>query len=185
MACVYGLKRSKESTIRYVGTSKSDTPDRRFSIHKRAAKHGVVYPVYDWMRKYDDVVFILIKSELTWEEACSYEINLISELRKKSNKLLNVSDGGQGPTGYSHSKESLLKMSNSLKGRKLTHEHKVNISKGQTGKVKSKEHRENIARARIGKEGYNKGKKMSEDQRKRVSQGLKLSWEKRNKLKNS
>jgi hypothetical protein len=186
MACVYGLKRNVDPTIRYVGISKNDTPDRRFKIHKRAARHGVLYPVYDWMRKYDDVVFVLIKSELTWEEACKYEINLISKLRKNSNsRLLNISDGGQGPTGYLHSKESLAKLSNALKGRTLSEEHRINISKGQTGKTKSKEHRKNIARARIGKEGYNKGKKMSEEQRKRVSEGLKRSWKKRNELKNS
>lgn len=185
MACVYGLQRTADSTIRYIGISKNDTPDRRFKIHKRAAKHGVPYPVYDWMRKYDDVVFTVLESELTWEEACSYEIALIAEIRKTSDKLLNVSDGGQGPTGYVHSKESLLKLSNALKGRTLSQEHKDNISKTQTGKAKSSEHRKSISRARIGKEGYNKGKKMSEEQRKKVSEGLRLSWERRKALKNT
>ncbi len=184
MACVYTLSRASDSEVRYIGISKYETAEKRFKIHTRAAKHGVVYPIYDWMRKYDDITATTVAANLSWEEACKIEIEMIAKYRsKKNNRLLNLSDGGQGPSGYRHSEESLHKLSTALKGRSLTDEHKRNISSGQTGRAKSLEHRKNIAKARKGKEAPNKGNVFSDEQKKKVSEGLKRSWAKRKALK--
>jgi len=183
MACVYTLSRISDPRVRYIGISKNETPEKRFKIHTRAAKYGIPYPVYDWMRKYKDVLATVHTGGLSWEEACKLEISLIAKYRENSsNKLLNVSDGGQGPSGYKHSEEALYRLSTALTGRSLSDEHKKNISTGQTGKPKSAEHKKNIANARKGKQGHNKGSTFSEEQKKKVSDGLKRSWARRKGL---
>lgn len=184
MACVYGLIRESDPTIRYIGISKKDTPNRRFTIHSRAAKHGVAYPVYDWMRKYSDVTFIVLYSNLSWEDACRIEIDLIAKYRSSaSSKLLNVSDGGQGPNGYKHSQEIKDRLSKAHTGVLRSEEHRKNISLGATGKSKSEAHRKNISKARLGLTAPNKGNKFTEEQKKKVSDGLKRSWARRKALK--
>jgi len=184
MACVYTLSRASDLEVRYIGISKYETAEKRFKIHARASKHGVVYPIYDWMRKYDDVTATTVATNLSWEEACKIEIKMIAEYRSiKNNRLLNLSDGGQGPSGYKHSEESLHRLSTALKGRSLTDEHRRNISAGQTGRAKTSEHRKNISKARKGKEAPNKGNVFSDEQKKKVSEGLKLSWARRKALK--
>jgi len=87
-----------------------------------------------WKRiinKYDYTVEILYKN-LTWEEACNIEINLIKQYGRLNNKtgiLVNMTDGGEGRNNSKHSKETLIKLSKAKLGKKLSDETKSKMSK--------------------------------------------------------
>jgi hypothetical protein len=80
-----------------------------------------------WQRitsKYGRIVQI-VASDLTNEEACLLEKELIKKIGREN--LVNYTDGGEGSSGYSHTKIALLKM----RGRCLSEDHKNNLSKAK------------------------------------------------------
>jgi len=97
---VYGIRLRREVEYRYVGIT-TKTASRRFHQHLRVAAEGRKTPFYDWLRKQDRSE--LIADELDWIEGLpelgQAEIDWISYLRREGDRLLNLSDGGLGPTG--------------------------------------------------------------------------------------
>lgn len=97
---VYGIRLRQEVEYRYVGIT-TKTASRRFHQHLRVAAEGRKTPFYDWVRKQnpDD----LIPDELDWIEGLpelgQAEVEWISYLRREGDRLLNLADGGLGPTG--------------------------------------------------------------------------------------
>ena len=86
------------------------------------------------------------------KECHEKEIKLISEIGKS--KLCNLTDGGEGTSGYTLSEEHKRKISSARKGIKriFTEEHKRNISKAAKGRV-----------------SYWKGKKLPEETKRKMS----------------
>jgi hypothetical protein len=83
----------------------------------------------------------ILFNDLTWDEACEIERYLIKFYGRRdlnTGSLINLTDGGDGVNGYKHTPERLLKMSINNKGRIPWN---------------------------IGLPAYNKGVKMSEEQR--------------------
>lgn len=97
---VYGIRLRREVEYRYVGIT-TKTASRRFHQHIRVAAEGRKTPFYDWLRKHDRSE--VIADELDWIEGLpelgQAEIDWISYLRREGDRLLNLSDGGLGPTG--------------------------------------------------------------------------------------
>lgn len=97
---VYGIRLRREVEYRYIGIT-TKTASRRFHQHLRVAAEGRKTPFYDWLRKYDPAD--VIADELDWIEGLPQlgqaEIEWISYLRGEGDRLLNLSDGGLGPTG--------------------------------------------------------------------------------------
>ena len=97
---VYGIRLRREVEYRYVGIT-TKTASRRFHQHLRVAAEGRKTPFYDWLRKHDPAD--LIADELDWIEGLpelgQAEIEWISYLRREGDRLLNLADGGLGPTG--------------------------------------------------------------------------------------
>ena len=97
---VYGIRLRREVEYRYVGIT-TKTASRRFHQHLRVAAEGRKTPFYAWLRKQDRSE--LIADELDWIEGLpelgQAEIDWISYLRREGDRLLNLSDGGLGPTG--------------------------------------------------------------------------------------
>lgn len=124
----------------YIGIGKKKT--RPFSIHNRNKYwHNTV-------NKYGYEVQIL-KTDLTWEEACELESILISYYGRKDlglGPLVNMTDGGDGNKNQIYSVERREKMRISMTGKT----HKPN-SIDKMKKPKSKEHGNNISIGRIGK----------------------------------
>ena len=207
MAIVY-IHRRKDIedpflNVFYVGIGK--TEKRAYKISNRINQH--------WIRikdKYGCIVEIT-HSNICWEEACSIEKYLISFYGRSDlglGRLTNMTDGGEGQLGRSPSEETREKMrknnkhTQSFLGKKLTEEHKKNISNANKGKKKSEEHKLKLKEAqkianssiqtKINKSNGQKGKKLSEEHKLKISQknkgknhpnyGKKLSEEQKLKL---
>ncbi|MDQ0869161.1 hypothetical protein QFZ70_001634 [Arthrobacter sp. V1I9] len=97
---VYGIRLRREVEYRYVGIT-TKTASRRFHQHLRVAAEGRKTPFYDWLRKQDQSE--VIADELDWIEGLpelgQAEMDWISYLRREGDRLLNLSEGGLGPTG--------------------------------------------------------------------------------------
>ena len=86
----------------------------------------------------------ILKSDLTWEDACEMEKVLISWFGRRDlglGTLVNLTDGGEGNVGWVASDETRARMSKSKKG-KLSHNY---------GKKASKEGREKMSISAIGR----------------------------------
>ncbi|MGG5174337.1 NUMOD3 domain-containing DNA-binding protein [Pseudarthrobacter sp. J1763] len=97
---VYGIRLRREFEYRYIGIT-TKTASRRFHQHLRVAVSGRKTPFYDWLRKQDPAD--VIADELDWVEGLpelgQAEMDWISYLRREGDRLLNLAEGGLGPTG--------------------------------------------------------------------------------------
>jgi hypothetical protein len=155
----------------------------------------------------------ILFEELSLEEACLKEIELIKFYGRKdlgTGILVNMTDGGDLPPshmGKVRSDEFRKKCSESKKGKKLSEEHKKNLSishKGfkpseetlkklsdaRKGKKLSTEHKEKIRQSNIGKKRTvetveklksnhkgTKGMKFSYEHRKKISDSIKKKYD--------
>lgn len=118
MCCVYGLISTKEpDRVRYVGISKHENADKRVAAHLSSARNDKRLshlPVYKWINKHEadgfSIGYVLIDTGLSWDEACYLEIEHIKEYRLLDDGLLNMTNGGEGFLGGSHSEESREKI---------------------------------------------------------------------------
>jgi hypothetical protein len=97
-----------------------------------------------WKRKVDKhggfTVEILVKWDKE-EDAFQHEKFLVSCLK---DSLVNLTEGGEGVSGYKHTAEALQKISAINKGKTFSIEHKKKISESILGKKKTKEHLTNM-----------------------------------------
>lgn len=114
----------------------------------------------------------ILAGNLTEQEAINFEILMISKLKQANVKLCNLTNGGDGISGYRHTQENRKKFSESRRGRIsptkgtiLTNEHKEKLRLAKLGKKQSPDH---VAKAAAGR----KGKKYSEAHRKAISKAL-------------
>jgi hypothetical protein len=128
------------------------------------------------MIKFDkvDPIILKVKEGLNEKEAFNLEILLIS-LIGRSNKILgplsNLTDGGDGISGWLASKETRRKMSNYHKGKHHLEETKKKIRDSNKGKKLSEETKEKIGKAQKGKIGKgNTGKIHSKETKKKMSE---------------
>ena len=95
----------------------------------------------------------ILKTDLSWKEACELEIILIAYYGRKNNNtgiLCNMTDGGEGSYGRKQTDETKLKISLANSGRK-------SITKGR---IKSIEHRLKISNSKKGKKNLLNSKKV-------------------------
>lgn len=103
---VYGIRLKDSSEYRYVGIT-TKTLSRRFHQHLRNAASGRKTPFYDWVRKHgsDDLIAEVLEVFDDLPALGDAEIEWIAYLRSQGERLLNISDGGLGPTGVVWTKE--------------------------------------------------------------------------------
>ena len=145
---------------------------------------------------------IYLKQNLTEEEAFKHEIYMIALFGRKdlgTGILVNMTNGGEGTSGWVPSEETKMniseanknpseetrrkisdakknpseetrkKMSDVQKGKILTEEHKKKISVANKDKILSEEHKKKLSDAQKGNKNHNYGKTASEETRKRMS----------------
>lgn len=98
---VYGVRLRESDEYRYVGLT-TKTATRRLRQHLRNARDEKKTPFCDWLRKHgEDAVTVdvleVVRADL--DSLGESEIEWIDFLRVTGHRLLNVSEGGLGPTG--------------------------------------------------------------------------------------
>ena len=74
----------------------------------------------------------------------------IRQLKTKKPYGYNLTDGGDGTSGYEYTEEHRQNLSESHKGKTLSEEHRRNISEGNKGHVVSEETKQKIAESNTG-----------------------------------
>jgi len=126
----------------------------------------------------DKLIICKIYKGLTEEEAIKNEIFLIKSIGKiidKKGTLVNFSDGGNGISGYKHTNESIIKISNASKKRVVSDETKLKLSlinKGKNhplyGKKLKQSHIEKLKEVNKGCKSIEHLRKISESKMKKV-----------------
>jgi len=159
--CVYGLFRKSDNAIIYIGKGKSLSrmKDHRYRIGKKS--HGNVKlqnKVLKMWRNGDDYTEIVIIDNLNNEKAIIIEKFFIAYCKLFDvRNLCNLTDGGEGCDGYTHTNEFKQKMRKRMlgntrwTGRKHSDKTKKKISLVHLGKKVSKETREKLRLANIGR----------------------------------
>ena len=141
----------EDKTPYYIGKG---TGNRIYSKNKR------IKPPKDKSR------IIFLKQNLTEEEAFKHEIYMIDVFGRKdlgTGILHNMTDGGDGTSGWVPSEETKGKMSESGKGKIFSEEHRRNLSESGKGRTHSEETRRKLSEA-------HKGKTPSEETRRKLSE---------------
>ena len=85
------------------------------------------------------------------EEMNRWEMYYIKTLNTKIPNGYNLTDGGDGRTGYLYSEETRKKISEALKNRTFSEEHKINLSKANKGRKHTNESKRKMSEIRKGK----------------------------------
>jgi len=145
---IYQHRAADTGAIFYVGKGK----DKRHADKNKRSRYWKFY-----VEKHGFTSEI-IANGLDEELAFLAEMECIDIYRKRGIKLVNLSNGGEGCSGYSHphSEESKKKMSiarlgntNKL-GKKISNESKLKISIAKKGKSLSEKHKKSISKGLIG-----------------------------------
>lgn len=158
VAYVYALH-LEDGDYRYIGICVD--PKKRMREHRHHASKGTTYPVYRWMRKHENEVYMtVIAVTEDYEQAKVLEIYWIAEARSSSVKMLNMTDGGDGTIGYKYTEEQIANARIAHTGGHLSEQHKAKISAANKGRVKSPSERANISAS-------HKGRVITEESRKK------------------
>lgn len=151
---VYGLVDPRNGELRYVG--KSAIGVRRPGLHRTArGRIGETHRAA-WLRclwaDNGRLPCILILQECESEvQALAHEVRLIALFREAGFDLTNLTDGGEGSSGYKATPETRMKTSLRFRGRTLSPEHREKIAASKRGKPRSPETRVKLAAAARGK----------------------------------
>lgn len=158
MAVVYRHIRLDKNEPFYIGISNNDEK-RPYSKHSRNNYWRHIVNITDYEI---DILF----DDLSWEDACEKEKEFIKLYGRKdlgTGTLVNMTDGGEGKVGYKHSEETLKKISDNCKGKRLGHTYTDDviekIRKGNQGKIVSDDTKKKQSEAKKGKSGSRRGKK--------------------------
>jgi hypothetical protein len=157
---VYEHTRNDTNKIFYVGKGKAGSGRSEKIQGRNQYWHRVVAKAGYTVRK--------IVEDISEPLAFKTEIQRIEELKSLGIKLCNMTNGGDGVSGYKHTKEGLTKMSESQIGEKGNmfgkhhpEEVKKKISAEGLGLKRSEETCRKISEAQLGEKNHQFGKKKS------------------------
>lgn len=187
--CLYYHINATKNHVFYVGIG---TTKRAYSKNKRSSFWQNI------VKKYNYVVNI-VEENLYWNEACELEKSHIAKIGRRDKglgNLVNMTDGGDGPTGVIRSEETKRKCSDANKGKKFrlgiksSAEACKRISEAHKGITHSKETRkklsESLKKTFAVRGGTQTGLKASDETKKKMSLshlGYKHSEESKAKMK--
>lgn len=154
--CVYLHLRKDTNNVFYVGKGLNSRPSDKNNRNRYwkniVNKHGYLIDI--------------VTDNLTENEAFSLEIELISKYSKEF-KLANMTSGGEGPSGFKHTKKSKDKFS----GKNHPMYGKSSEDHPMYGKKHSSKSRKMMSESHKGQVPHNRGKPTSEDIKANLSRG--------------
>ena len=169
MAELYRL--TSPSNKQYIGIAKNGL-HHRFSVHVAEAKSGSMTALHKSIRKYGADAFtkeILVVSD--YEYIRDLEIKAIEAFKTMSPNGYNLTIGGDGTNGYSHTDCTKQKISDLAKIRMADPERRKHLSELNTGKKQSAETKEKIRLTSLGRRPM-LGKKQSDEAKRKISEAL-------------
>ena len=173
---IYKVENNINNKI-YIGQTIKFLNERRIK-HYHSANKDIYF--YRALLKYPKQVW-------NWQTICSIEAPTrlllkeyldmaekmyIEQYNTKGLKGYNLTNGGGGILGYSHSEETKQKISSSEKGKSASKITLWKMSKANKGKRLSQETKQKISRALLGERNPNYGKHLSEITKQKISQAL-------------
>lgn len=169
MAELYRL--TSPSNKQYIGIAKNGLHNR-FTVHVSEAKSGSMTALHKAIRKYGADAFIkeiLVVSN--YEYIKELEIKAIEAFKTMSPNGYNLTVGGDGTNGYSHTDCTKKKISDLAKIRMADPERRRHLSKLNIGKKLSVETKEKIRLTSLGRKSM-LGKKHSDETKSKIAQAL-------------
>ena len=163
MAYVYRHIRLDKNEPFYIGIGSDNNGKYKRAFDNKSNRRNDIWNKIIFKTEYR--VEILL-DDLTWEEACEKEIEFIKLYGRKNlynGTLSNLTDGGDGTLNYIVSEETKDLLRKKMSG----------INNPMYGKSHPKELIEQIRLNNIGREAPNKGVKMSDEQKKKLSDLMK------------
>ena len=144
---IYKIENKIDGKI-YIGQTQR-TLEERMKEHRRNSRKSYVDRA---IKKYgiENFSVEIVEECETFEKLNEREIFWIEKLNCKFPNGYNLSDGGQGSTGYITTPELSAKLSQLRKGRKISIEQRKKISASLKGKIFSDETKKKISAAKIG-----------------------------------
>jgi hypothetical protein len=134
METFYVYELSTNNIPFYIGKGKKTENYNRIDYHLNYWKHNKNNKLKNKINKLKGIFDIEILFESKDEQEClNLEIELIKEIGKGN--LCNLTDGGEGVSGFNHSDETKQKISIWRKGKLLSKETCNNISNNKKGKA--------------------------------------------------
>lgn len=167
MKCIY-VRTNLVNGKQYVGQT-TDFKEREYDWYYLKKKYAGSL-INNARKKYglDNWVVEILKECETQDELNKWEMHFIKELNTKTPNGYNLTDGGEGVSGFHHSETSKKKMSESRKGigkgipRSEEVKHKISEAKrgkrtslGMTNHKHSEESKKKMAEAKKGKRSNN------------------------------
>jgi hypothetical protein len=198
MAYVYQHIRLDNSTIFYIGIGSDSTYKRANNKYNRNQVWKRISKKYGYSVE-------IIYDNITWEDACNKEIELIKKygrINLGSGDLVNMTDGGEGLIGLIHTEDHRKKNSDSNKGKKkseefveklrnrtVSDETKLKISVSNRGKKRTVDQRQKMKDSLkgkyIGENNHFFGKNHTDESKNKISKaakGRKLSVDIKKKI---
>ena len=163
MAYVVYRLTSQTSGKSYIGKSKDLKP--RLGRHRSYAANGSTYALHAAIRKYgyDDFVLTIVVTCETETEAFEAERSAIQAEGTRAPGGYNMTDGGEGMSGYYPSEATRQKRSESLRGRAPCEATQLAARASNTGRTRSDESRRKQSEAM-------RGRTLSDEHRARIGQ---------------
>lgn len=152
------------------------------TLEERSGKDGYKYKDnsylwkailrYGWNNFKSEILF----NNLTFEEACVKEQEMIAYYKSNEREYgYNLTAGGEGCSGYSHTEESKKLMSAKKKNKPL-----ISLQ----GVPKTEEHKKKLSEAHKGKPSPRKGVKLDQSTKDKISESKKgsIPWNKNKKM---
>jgi hypothetical protein len=144
----------EDGTPYYIGKGKGK---RAYNQHKRKGRGFLPIPPKNRI--------IFLKQNLTEDEAFKHEIYMIAVFGRKdlgTGILLNLSNGGEGPSGAipwninkSHQLETIEKIRKKAIGRIMSEDARLQMSKSQIGRKHPEKVKKKISQKQLGKNNHN------------------------------
>ena len=177
MAVVYQHTREDKNCVFYIGIE-LDTENKKAKGKRSRKKHGRSDLWKKVINKTNYTIQILF-NDISNNEAIQIEKYLIGYYGRKNlnlGELVNLTDGGEGTTGYILSDETKSKIAEKAKGRICSEETRLKISKSSLGRKPTKECLE-LRSERMKGNTHFLGKEHSEETKKKMSEAAKKRWQ--------